>query len=684
MKISTHWLRDFVELAPPLERIAERLTMAGLEVKKVLPAADHKDVLFEIEITTNRPDWLSHFGVAREIAAVENLSLKPPRIEKASNRPLPTGWRINLREAEGCPYYTGVYLEGITPVPTPEVIKERLERCGMRSINFLVDITNYVLLETGQPLHAFDADLLKSREIQVRRAKSGEPFLAINGAALKLESSDLVIADGEGAIALAGVMGGKGTEVNERTRNIFLESAFFHPRWVRQTSRRLVLASESSYRFERRVDPLGVDLGRDRAVTLIQQYAQPRFVSGVLKAGQPPLLPGRTRIHLTLNEIERRLGFKIKASQVSSFLTRLQLEVKPDSQESFSVAVPSFRADLRDPVDLIEEVARLYGYENIPETLPVRPLSGVKENPVLKLEGKVRYFLSGHGFYETVTFSLIPSTCLDPESDLHGAIQVNNPQNQDLNLMRPVLLPSLLSVVQRNQHTGVRAINIYEIANTYTQDKSQVREERTLGIAMSGAIRAKNWVDSERPVTFYDLKGLVCALFKEVGIENFSFLPIQKSFFYQPVSQRIEIGGDAVGMLGEVKADHLRLWDLELPVFFAQLSLARWVPLLHLQKKFQGLPRFPSVERDLALLVADGVKSTALEEEIRQLGKGLVSHVELFDLFKGGRVPKGYKNLAFRLTYQSLEKTLVSEEIQALHSEIAEKISKKFQATFQQ
>ncbi len=692
MKISAHWLRDFVELSPPLERIAERLTMAGLEVKKMTPSPDHKDVIFEIEVTPNRPDWLSHFGVAREIAAVENLSLKSPAIEKAAGRPLPSGWKIHLREAEGCPYYTGVYIEGIPSIlPTPEIIRERLESCGMRSINFIVDITNYVLLETGQPLHAFDADLFKSREIQIRRAKAGEPFLAIDGSALKLEPADLVIADSESALALAGVMGGKETEVNARTRNIFLESAFFNPRWVRQTSRRSALSSESSYRFERRVDPAGVDGGRDRALTLIQQYAQPRFISGVLRAGQPPL-PARGRIHLTLSEIERRLGLKIKSSQVASFLTRLQLEVKPDSQESFNVAVPSFRPDLQNPVDLIEEIARLYGYENIPETLPVRPLSGVKKNPLFNLEEKARNFFSGQGFYETVSFSLISPIGLDPEADLQNAIRINNPKNQDLNWMRPVLLPSLLSAVQRNRYAGIQAIPLYEIANTYSLDTSrQIREERSLGIAMSGAVRGKNWIDPQRAVTFYDLKGFVCAFLKEIGIEDFAFGPVQKTFFSQSVSQEIEIHSQirsqirsqAAGMLGEVKPGLLRTWDLELPVFFAQLSLANLVPWLNVQKKFRELPRFPSVERDFAFLVADSVKSAALEKEIRQMGEGLVSRVELFDLFTGGRVPKGYKNLAFRVTYQSSEKTLVSEEIQKLHSSIAEKIMKKFQAAFQ-
>ena len=313
MKVSTNWLKDFVTLAPPLENIADRLTMAGLEVKKIELSPDKKDTIFEIEITTNRPDWLSHIGVAREIAAVQNTGLKLPPIDKVLNRPMPKGWNILLKEQEGCPYYTGVYMEGITHHSTPDFIKERLASCAVRSMGVIVDITNYVLLETGQPLHAFDADLLSGQEIQIRKARPSETFTTIGGAALKLEPHDLVISDRDKAVALAGIMGGKDSEVNSRTRNIFLESAYFHPRWVRQTSRRHATASESSYRFERRIDAEGVDFARDRAVALIEKYAAPRFVSAVIRAGRKPEL-AVTRVRLSSLEVEKRMGVKMKPS----------------------------------------------------------------------------------------------------------------------------------------------------------------------------------------------------------------------------------------------------------------------------------------------------------------------------------------------------------------------------------
>lgn len=682
MKVSTNWLKDFIKLSPPLEKVAEDLTMAGLEVKKIEPTADGKDTFFEIEITPNRPDWLSHLGVAREIAAVQNLSLKAPAVEKTVNRPLPQGWKINLKEKEGCPYYTGVYIEGIQNLQTPDFIKDRLAACSLRSIHVMVDITNYVLLEVGQPLHAFDADLLKGQELQIRRAKAEEDFITIKGQTLKLTPQDLVIADGESAVALAGIMGGKETEVGPRTRNIFLESAFFHPRWVRQTTRYYGISSDSSYRFERRVDPEGVDLGRERALALIQQYAKPRFISAVIKAGQKPL-PTHAVLHLSLAEIEKKLGAKIKASEVASILTRLGFENKQESVDSLKVELPSFRADVVESVDLIEEVARIHGYDHIPETLPSRAPLGIQQHPLQRLEDAARQYFVGSGCYETVTFSLISERGLDPEKDLGGAISVTNPLNKELCWMRPSFLPGFASVIQKNLSWGARRIPIIEAAHLYSQGKDKPpHEENSVGIALAGKAREKNWLDSERDYNFYDLKGILVGFFEQAGI-RVSFEPVQKHLFMNPGAEQIGVSGKAAGYLGEVHPAFLKHWDIEMPVFFAEFSLEKILPGVASKKIYSEVPRYPATERDLSLVVAESVHSGTVEQDILQLGKGLIRRVEVFDLFCGGRVPQGHKNLAYRILYQSLERTLVSEEIQRLHSEIAEQIAKKYQATFQ-
>lgn len=684
MKISVQWLQDFIKLSPPLERIAENLTLAGLEVKKLGEPLASKEGYFEIEITSNRPDWLSHLGVAREISAIENLPLKLPAVDEVMSRQAATGWKINVKEQEGCPYYSGVLIEGISIEETPDFIKDRLALCGVRSINLIVDITNYVLLETGQPLHAFDADLIKGKEIRVRPAKNGETMMAIDGRKLELKAQDLVIADAERPIALAGVMGGSETEVSHKSRNIFLESAFFQPRWVRQMSRKHALSTESSYRFERRVDPEGVDFGRDRALWLIKKYAKPRFVSSVIKSGQKPNLEKPT-VLLSSEHIEKTLGTSVKPHQVASILTRLGLQVTSTSAKSWKTKIPSFRADLTRPVDLVEEVARIYGFDHLPETLPERSPLFRPENKLQRISERARDFFSGAGFFETVTFSLVSQKGFDDET-LKRAVRIVNPQNKELVWMRPFLFASLTEVIRKNQHASNHDVFIFEIANVYGKSDSSKHseEEKTLGLAMCGDWKPKSWLDASRGVTFFDLKGVLQTFFDVCGIRNFTFHKAKAISHLNPfISEVVMVDKKAVGYVGQLSDSLQKEWGLENPVILAELSLpalseaAAWV------KRFRELPKFPAIKRDLSLTIPETVNAGDIIKMIKEHGKGLVDDVEVFDLFRGGRIPKGCKNVGFRVTYRSAEKTLISSEIQALHASIASELVKYFQAAFQ-
>lgn len=684
MKISTHWLKDFVELAPPLSRVAERLTLAGLEVKKCETLSHPSDTLFEIEITSNRPDWLSHWGVAREIAAVENLSLKNPVVEADAGKTPPPGWKIQLKDVEGCPYYTGVLIEGITETKTPDFIVNRLLTCGIRSINLIVDITNYVLLEVGQPLHAFDADLIRGKEIHVRKPKKDEKFTLINGAVIELKPEDLLIADGERAVALAGVMGGKDSEISDKTRNVFLESAFFHPGRVRKTASKHQVGTDSSYRFERRVDPEGVDLGRSRALALIQKYAKPRHISAVIKAGEKPQLEVKT-VNLRADEVKSVLGVEIKASQVTLILGRLGFHVKQHSEGVWTVGVPSFRPDVTRPIDLVEEIARIYGYENIPETLPVREPLTVGESPRLVLERKIRNFLSGAGLCETVTFSLVSEEGLDPERDLKQAVRIVNPLQHGLHWMRPTLVTSLLGVIQRNVNAGADSVPVFEIANTYAMPDPHKHpvEERVCAIALYGKKAAQTWLDAARAVTFYDLKGCVEAVLKSAGCEELCVAKVQKSYFAEGSAEELRTWQTPLAFLGQVSDELLKKWDLKEPVYYAEISLGHLVEQSQKVRKFREWPKYPAIERDLSLVVKESVRGGDLISEIRGMGQGLIREVELFDLFRGKRVPSGCKNLAFRIIYQSAERTLVSDEVQVIHDRIAQTLVQKHQASFQ-
>ncbi len=684
MKISTNWLKDFVELAPPVTRIAERLTLAGLEVKKCEALKTPADTVFEIEITSNRPDWLSHYGVAREIAAVENLSLKVPVLDTEKNRLPPKGWDIMIKDIEGCPYYTGVLIEGITVHKTPDFIADRLLACGFRPINLIVDITNYVLLEIGQPLHAFDADLVRGQEIQIRKAKQGEKFLTISGAEITLKPDDLVIGDAERAVALAGVMGGKDSEISDRTRNVFLESAFFHPGRVRKTSRQHQLASDSSYRFERRVDPEGVDMGCRRALWLLQKYGQPRSISAVIKGGEKPQIEVKT-IHLKTEEVKHVLGIEIKPSQIISILTRLGLDAKPHSEGSLKVGLPSFRPDLTRPVDLVEEIARIYGYENIPETLPAQEPLAVGESPRLVLERATRQLLSGSGLAETVTFSLISDEGLDPEKDLKQAVQIVNPLHHGLHWMRPTLVTSLLGVIQKNVNAGADSIPLFEIANVYAMPDIHKHpvEERVCAIALYGKKSPQTWLDAARPVTLYDLKGSVESVLHASGCAEVCVAKSSRSFLIPETTEELRVWQTPVAFLGQVAPAIAHLWGLKEPAYYAEISLDKLLAHAQPVRSFVEWPRYPAIERDLSLVVKESVKSGELISEIRGMGQGLIRQVELFDLFRGKRVPEGFKNLAFRVIYQSAERTLVSEEVQTLHDKIAQTLVLKYQASFQ-
>lgn len=684
MKISTLWLKDYVAFKPPLESVADRLTMAGLEVEKVTPLTSG-EALFEVEVTSNRPDWLSHIGVAREIAAVENLKLKIPPIETQDTHLRPKEYGIQIKDPGACPYYSGILIEGVEMAETPLFIKERLEAVGLRPINLLVDITNFVLLETGQPLHVFDADMLQGKKIIVRRAKDKERFTAINGSELELTANDLVIADAKAPVALAGIMGGKESEVSERTRNVFLESAYFDSRTIRPSCQRHSIHSDSSYRFERKVDPSGVAFARQRALYLINKYAKPRYVSTVLQMGTLPKQAVK-KIHLKSQDITRVLGAEIKSSQVASCLSRLGLEVSQKAEGVWDIQIPSFRPDLLAPVDLVEEVARIYGFDKIPSTLPSRTPIPTVHDPLQILERKTRALLPGFGLFETITFSLVESRGVR-EEDLAAQVELVNPQNKMMRWMRSGFLPSFLNVIKHNYDHGAVSVPVFEIAHLYASagGRKKTQEENCLGIALSGATAHQSWMDKARDYSFYDLKGMLQAYLEAAGCREFRFEAKKVPQLNESNSHAVIAGEHEVGFFGQAADALTGEWGIEKSVYFAQLNLEKLVKCLDRKIKVETLPKFPATTRDLAVVVSEEVKAGEVKEAVLALNLdgGLIRSIEVFDIFRGGRIPDGQKNIAFRITYQSLEKTLVSDEVQKLHSEIGTRIAQKFQATFQ-
>lgn len=683
MKISTDWLKDFVDLKPPFAEHAQALTEAGLEVETV-EKTESGDTVFQIEVTTNRPDWLSHWGVARELAAIHGLAFGKPKLadEKKMSRTPPPGWQVIAKDvAELCPYYTGVLIEGITERKVPEFIKKRLESCGLRSIHLVVDITNYVLLELGQPLHAFDADMLAGQQIMIRRARKNEKLNIISGDALQLHEHDLVIADKEKAIALAGIMGGKETEISDRSRNIFLETAHFYPRCVRDSARRHQINTDSSYRFERRVDPCLVDLARQRALQLIQEYAKPRHVSGVICCGQKPN-PVLTSLHLTQEEVSEALGCEVKTNQISAILNRLGLGVKASSNKAWKVTVPSFRSDLIRPIDLVEEIARIYGFNKIPEALPVLSPGVVQMSSLRKTEKKARDILLGVGVSEAITFSLISEQGFG-ESELKAMVRLRNPLQSGFEWLRPTLVPSLLQVVQKNLRQGADEIALFEIANVFRRGNGkETIEEKKIGIIMCGTLGGGRWLDKSRAATYFDLKGILnlLAAQSEMSVEwkRGDVLSLSAS-----VSENLFCDGVQVGFAGEVSSAWIKNFDIEVPVFYGEIALSALVSEYEAKKSYLEIPKFPAMSRDLSAMVPEATLCETILRDIYATGGELVQEVQLFDLFRGGRVPKGMKSLSFRMICRSSERTLTSVEVDAVYQRIVQVLASKYQAQFQ-
>lgn len=678
MRVSLDWLKDMVAVKGSAEKIAHDLTMAGLEVKKVFSL--DRDAVLETEVTTNRPDWLSHIGVARELHAISGARFSLPPHENKIVRKSERSVTISIQDRELCTYYSACILEGIEPVDTPREIKERLENCGIRPVHFLVDVTNYVLLEWGQPLHAFDLDQLHGSHIAARRAHTGEHITSINGKVYELTEDDLVIADEKGPVAIAGVMGGKESEVGRHTKNILLESAFFAPFTVRKTSRHFALASESSYRFERRVDPAGVDEARERAIYLIRKYANPKRVSRVFCAGRPPI--SKINITLPLREIKKVLGVGIPPAQAKTYLTRLGLRVS-GGKSSIGVSVPSFRSDLTRPVDLIEELARLYGYGRIPETLPlVAPLEP-RVDPLLALEEKTRGLCTGLGLDEVITYSFVESRPYEMAGYPKDRwVKLINPQNKELNLMRPSLLTGLAAVTQKNMYVGRDRVWIFEIGNRYLSARTRELpvEERTLALAISGSAR-DNWLEKPRQVNFYDLKGVVDTFLSRAGIREFRTEEASDSVFRAGKGIAVLADGAKLGVYGELSDQMKRFFDIEKPVFAAEFNLQELLRLCQGSTAVADLPRFPPSPRDLTLILPERARSETVMDRIEQLGRGLIQDIKPFACFHGEKLPKGKKSLSYRILYQSLERTLQNDEVNTLHFDIIRTLETEFGAS---
>lgn len=736
MRVPLEWLQQIVDVRATAQEIAERLTMGGLEVEGIEPpkevyqqavkkqveadiaqaAADLGDVL-DVYITPNRGDCLSMVGVAREVAALYSLPLKIPLARtvgagegvRAENEAAQQT-SVTIEDTDLCPRYAARIVRGVKVGPSPEWMQARLAAAGMRPINNIVDVTNYVLLELGQPLHAFDLDMLAEGRIVVRQARDGETLKTLDGEERSLTSPMLVIADAEKAVAIAGVMGGAETEVSEKTTNVLFESAHFHPLSVRRTSRGLNLRTEASYRFERVVDPNGVVRAVNRACQLLAEMGQPEAVPGVVDIYPKPIEP--RVVNLRVGRAAALLGIEdITAEVATDCLTRLELSVQTvspvsahaesgalvadSSPETLAVTIPTFRPDLTIEEDLVEEVGRIYGYENIPETLPRGETTRGGESEEGQFLARIRQLLVGCGLQEVITHSLSAPSFFDAPDDAARRVAVRNVLSAEVSGLRRSLLPTLLDVAKHNATRGQSSLALFEIGRVWQNEETESglvpKEYLAVAGLLVGNLTPSGWQKDVKPIPadFSTARGVVEQLCAGLDISEVTFTPLAEQAaalpqFHPGRTATLCLSDDQPeGVLGELHPRQAPVIGLRDRIILFEISLEA----LHKAapsdvKTYRPVSRFPAVSRDLAPRVAEALSYSAVETAIQAASSDILEEVRLTDVFRGGPLPEGIKSLTLAFTFRSADRTLSEGEVNAALDRLRTALETECGATF--
>ena len=640
-------------LLPPEAKI-------GAPIGDLFPA----DTILDVEITPNRGDLLIHFGLAREIAALSNQriaeqALRLPFGKMAGGAPALRKKGVTISALRECPFFSARKIDNVKVGPTPQWLRAKIESVGIRSINNIVDISNFVMLELGQPTHAFDAGKLKG-DIDVRLARDGEKFLALDGKTYSLKPDNLVVADQERAVGIAGVMGGEETGVTESTKNILLESAYFLPASVRRTARNLNLPSDASYRFERGVDPQIVLRASHRATELIREIASGTPTKEIGTAGKVPGNPAD--VSLSYEKCDRVVGIAIKPKTIDEILTRFGLR-KMSATKTAKWKIPSYRRDLQRDVDLIEEVLRAYGVNKIQGNDRSRstPSSGADRSH--DLESALHERLSARGLWEVRTSKLISRSAI---AFGDNAVNLRNPLTEDHVALRPSLLTGLITVLNRNVRASIERVAIFEVGRVFVPPEA--REERHLGILLWGnAISAPHWrITDVRPFDFFDLKGAI----ESLAIAAISFRRGDHADLALPTE--IYANERAIGFAGQLREGKV---DAPGAVFVAEVDVDLALGGAKLQKSFREIEKFPTVTRDIAMIVPEEISHATILSAIQEPKEPLLESVELFDLFTE-QIGAARKSLAYRLTYRDRSRTLTSGEVSAVHAKIRERLQR--------
>lgn len=662
---------------------------SGLSLgQPVFEALGIKDTLYEIGLTPNRADCLSALGIAREIAAKLGTAITTPSTV-INEGPDDAGSiiQIAVEDAELCPRYTARYISGCRIAPSPEWLVKRLAAVGIRSINNVVDITNLVMMEMGQPLHAFDCDLLADKRIIVRRACDGESFTTLDGQERSLTVNDLVICDGARPVALAGVMGGQNSEISEQTTAVLLESAAFKPAAIRATSKRLGLHTESSHRFERGIDVEGTLRALDRAASLIEELAGGTVARGVLdlyggKVEPKPIL-------LRPQRANALIGITLSTPEIITILTNLQFTVLQLDEGNLEVIAPSYRIDIEREIDLVEEIARLNGFDKIPTSMPIARINSDRATPHQRLERSVRDILVSHGMHEIINYSFTGVDAADKlmlaaDDPRRAAIRLSNPLIEEHAVMRTSLLPGVLETVARNINFRSLDLRLFEMRRVYLPkaDAEMPHEPIYVTGALTGARERGGWCTSTEAADFYDAKGIVENILKTICIDGVKWVADNPEPYYHPgKSCSIMVGRVRVGSLGEIHPTVQETFGLEKPVYCFELDFEKLLQHTQLQSRITVPSRYPDSSRDVALLVAEEIPSEQIIECVRSVKSREIEQVDIFDVYRGAGIPEGFKSIAVRVRYRSYERTLSDEEIGSIHTKILDSLVNKLKVS---
>lgn len=669
MRISLEWLQQYVEIRETPEQMKADLTMLGLVVETI-DVSGGTPVL-EMEVTSNRPDCLNHLGVAREAAAFYRRELRLPAVKRSLRlRRERTPYVVEILDPELCPRYCGLLLDGIRIGPSPEWMQRRLDAAGMRPVNNVVDLTNYVLLELGHPLHAFDFRKLRGGKIVVARAQEGQKITTLDGVERSLDSEMLLINDAEGPVAVAGVMGGLESEIGPGTKTVLLECAYFKPASVRRTAKRLGLSTEASYRFERGADWGGTVHAIARACLLAEEIAGARIAGSLQDCYPKPMSP--VEIELARPRAEALLGVPLDDSFVESALARLHFKTSRKGRGVWSVACPSYRADMELEADLIEEVARVYGYEKIPITVPPAHRAGLP-SPVQPYEEEATRLLLGLGYSEAVNLSFAAEEDHAEFAPLSGErVAIRNPLTEETRFMRTTLTAGLVRALRHNLSRDVLQVRLFEIGKIYPRgEDGRPVERRMIGLAGTGSLFGRSWASPAAAFGFPHLKGAVEELFRGLRCAPFTIRAGADVPWLDPAcAATLEIGGNTAGVLGALHPSLEETLKLRQPVFLAELEFERHFADFFSPIRYEPLPRHPAVERDISVLIPTGIAYETLRKGILDLGIPELAGLELIDVYEGEKIPEGKLSVTLRFTFLDPERTLTVDRIQAFYDNI--------------